>query len=185
MEKVLDTTTTAPRYRELVRDELDADQRRIFDEIGRPRAGAVPAPFHIYIESPELAALTQDVGAFCRYRTGLSPRLSETAILTTAAFWGAEYEFGVHAREARKAGVPENEIAALEKRERPNFTDPDAALVHDFAAAFYVTRDVPDDLFAAANARFGKRVVVELVGLLGYYSMLAIALRIYRVPAPD
>ncbi|HEY9214732.1 MAG TPA: carboxymuconolactone decarboxylase family protein, partial [Ancylobacter sp.] len=84
----MDTITkVAPRYRELVREELDADQRRIFDEIGRPRAGAVPAPFHIYIESPELAALTQDVGAFCRYRTGLSPRLSETAILTTAAYW--------------------------------------------------------------------------------------------------
>lgn len=178
------TVTAAPRYRELVREELDADQRRIFDEIGRPRAGAVPAPFHIYIESPELAELTQDVGAFCRYRTGLSPRLSETAILTTAAYWGAEYEFGVHAREARKAGVPENEIAALEKRQRPEFSDPDAALVHDFAAAFYRDRDVPDDLFEAANARFGKRTVVELVGLLGYYSMLAIALRIFRVPAP-
>ncbi|GLK74017.1 carboxymuconolactone decarboxylase family protein [Ancylobacter dichloromethanicus] len=184
MDTKHDMTTTHPRYRERVREELGADQRRIFDEIGRPRAGAVPAPFHIYVESPELAALTQDVGAFCRYRTGLPPRLSEIAILTTAAYWGAEYEFGVHAREARKAGVPESEIAALKRGERPDFADADAALVHDFSAAFYSDRDVPDALFEAANARFGKRTVVELVGLLGYYSMLAIALRIYRVPAP-
>ncbi len=42
--------------------------------------------------------------------------------------------------------------------------------------------DVPDDLFAAAQARFGEKAVVELAGLLGYYSMLAICLRIYRVP---
>jgi len=41
---------------------------------------------------------------------------------------------------------------------------------------------VPDDLFAEAEARFGKKAVLELAGLLGYYSMLAIVLRIYRVP---
>ncbi|MCS0504294.1 carboxymuconolactone decarboxylase family protein [Ancylobacter mangrovi] len=178
------TTASPPRYFELDPATLDTEQRRIFEDIGRPRAGQVPAPFHIYVESPELAATAQAVGAFCRYRTGLSPRLSETAILTTAAYWGAAYEFGVHAGEARKAGVPEAEIAALEAGRRPDFDDPDAALVHDFAAAVYRHREVPDELFEAAVARFGRRTVVELTGLLGYYSMLAIALRVFRVPPP-
>ncbi|MBS7541890.1 carboxymuconolactone decarboxylase family protein [Ancylobacter oerskovii] len=177
-------TDPAPRYRELDPAALDAEQRRIFEEIGRPRAGAVPAPFHIYVESPELAATAQAVGAFCRYRTGLPPRLSELAILTTAAYWGAEYEFGVHSREARKAGVPEIEIEALAEGRRPDFTEADAALVHDFASAVYRQKDVPDELFAAAVARFGRRTVIELTGLLGYYSMLAIALRVFRVPPP-
>lgn len=179
----MDTPTIEPRYRALTRDELDDEQRRVFDEIGRPRAGRVPAPFHVFLESPELCEMVQAVGAFCRYRTGLSPRLSETAILTTAAYWGAEYEFAVHSGEARKAGVPEAEIEALKEKRRPDFSDPDAALVHDFAAAFYERREVPDDLFAAANARFGRRTVVELTGLLGYYSLLAIAMRVFRVPA--
>ncbi|GLK84786.1 carboxymuconolactone decarboxylase family protein [Ancylobacter defluvii] len=173
-----------PRYRELDPAGLDADQRRIFEEIGRPRAGAVPAPFHIYVESPELAATAQAVGAFCRYRTGLPPRLSELAILTTASYWGAAYEFTVHAREARKAGVPEFEIEALAAGHRPDFTEADAALVHDFASAVYQHQDVPDALFAAAVERFGRRTVIELTGLLGYYSMLAIALRVFRVPPP-
>ncbi|QJP14556.1 carboxymuconolactone decarboxylase family protein [Starkeya sp. ORNL1] len=179
----LNTTTTEPRYRALTREELGDEQRRVFDNIARPRAGAVPAPFHVYLENPELCELVQAVGAFCRYRTGLPPRLSETAILTTAAYWGADYEFEVHSHEARKAGVPETEIEALAQKRRPDFSDPDAALVHDFAAAFYRDREVPDELFAAANSRFGRRTVVELTGLLGYYSMLAIALRVFRVPA--
>ncbi|MDR6953083.1 4-carboxymuconolactone decarboxylase [Ancylobacter sp. 3268] len=174
----------APRYRELDPAALDAEQRRIFEEIGRPRAGAVPAPFHIYVESPELAATAQAVGAFCRYRTGLPPRLSELAILTTASYWGADYEFAVHAKEARKAGVPEFEIEALAAGRRPDFAEADAALVHDFSAAIYRHKDVPDDLFAKAVARFGRRTVIELTGLLGYYSMLAIALRVFRVPPP-
>lgn len=177
-------TAAATRYRELDPADLDPAQRRIFEEIGRPRAGAVPAPFHIYVESPELAETAQALGAFCRYRTGLPPRLSELAILTTAAHWGAEYEFGVHAREARKAGVPEAEIEALAAGCRPGFTDADAALVHDFASAVYREKDVPDELFAAAVERFGRRTVIELTGLLGYYSMLAIALRVFRVPPP-
>ncbi|MFC7398440.1 carboxymuconolactone decarboxylase family protein [Chelatococcus sp. GCM10030263] len=175
----------SPRFRSLDRDELDDERRRVFDEIGRPRGGAVPAPFHIYVESPELASLVQAVGAFCRYRTGLAPRLSELAILTTAAHWKADYEFAVHAGEARKAGVPEHEIEALASGRRPDFDDEDAALVHDFAARFYRDNDVPDALFEAALARFGRRTVAELVGVLGYYSMLAIALRIFRVPTPE
>lgn len=180
----MDDITQSPRYRELDPAELDAEQRRIFEEIGRPRAGAVPAPFHLYVESPELAQTAQAVGAFCRYRTGLPPRLSELAILTTAAYWGAAYEFGVHAGEARKAGVPEPEIVALADGRRPDFDDEDAALVHDFASAIYQHKDVPDALFAEAVKRFGRRTVIELTGLLGYYSMLAIALRVFRVPPP-
>ena len=63
----------------------------------------VPTPFHILLESPELASLTQALGAFCRYRTALGPRLSELLVLIIAAHWEAEYEFAVHAPEARKA----------------------------------------------------------------------------------
>ena len=180
----MDASLTTPRYRELRPEELDEAQRRIFDDIAQPRAGAVPAPFHIYLESPELCELVQSLGAFCRYRTGLPPRLSEIAILTTAAFWEAEYEFGVHAKEARKVGVTDAEIAAIGRGDRPDFTDQDAALVYDLAATFYRERDVPDVLFETATARFGRRTVVELTGLLGYYSMLAIALRMFRVPPP-
>ena len=77
----------------------------MFDAIAAPRGGVVPTPFHILLESPELALLTQALGAFCRYRTTLGPRLSELLVLITATHWGAEYEFAVHAPEARKAGV--------------------------------------------------------------------------------
>ncbi len=171
------------RYRKLERDALSPEQQRIFDDIALPRHGQVPAPFHIYLESPELCQLVQALGAFCRYRTGLSPLLSETAILTTAASWKAAYEFEVHAGEALKAGVPEAVVEALRQGRAPSIEDPDMDLVYRFSAVFYEKRDVPDELFEEATSRFGRRTVVELVGVLGYYSMLAIALRVFRVPA--
>ena len=155
----------------------------MFDAIAAPRGGVVPTPFHILLESPELASLTQALGAFCRYRTQLGPRLSELLVLITAAHWGAEYEFAVHAPEARKAGVPETIIAALQANEPPRFDDAESQLLYEFAASFFKTRDIPDALFEKAVAQFGRRRVVELAGVLGYYSGLAMLLRIFRVPA--
>jgi 4-carboxymuconolactone decarboxylase len=171
------------RYRTLARSELTPEQLAVFDAIAAPRGGVVPAPFHVLLESPELADLTQGLGAFCRYRTGLGPKLSELVVLTTAAHWQAEFEFAVHAPEARKAGVSEAVIAALRAGTAPSFEDADSRLVYDFAATFFAVRDIPDDLFDSCVAHFGRRAVVELAGVLGYYSGLAILLRIFRVKA--
>ena len=169
------------RYRELAPHELSPAQKVLFDSIASTRGGVVPTPFHVLAESPDLASLTQALGAFCRYRTGLSPRLSELAVLITAAHWGADYEFDVHAPEALKAGIAQPVIDALRNGTTPLLEDDDSRLIYEFATVFYAERDVPDRLFADAVARFGRRRVVELAGVLGYYSGLAMLLRIFRV----
>ena len=173
----------APRYRELKREELTPEQQTVYDAIAIPRGGVVPAPYHVLLESPELAQLTQALGAFCRYRTQLGPKFSELLVLVTAAYWEAEFEFAVHAREAATAGIPGNVIESLRDHRVPDFADADSKLMYDFATAFFEAREVPDELFEQAVARFGRRGVVEVTGLLGCYSSLAILLRIFRVPA--
>lgn len=173
------------RYRELKRDELSAEQKALFESIASTRGGVVPTPFHVLAESPPLASLTQALGAFCRYRTGLSPRLSELAVIITAAHWGADYELAVHAPEALKAGVPQAVIDALREHRTPSFEDEESRLIYAFASTFYATHEVPDALFEEAVGRFGRRRVVELAGVLGYYSGLAMLLRIFRVAAPE
>jgi len=173
---------TGARYREFKRDELSPAQQAVFDAIAAPRGGAVPTPFHILLESPELASLTQALGAFCRYRTDLGPKLSELVVLITAAHWQADYEYATHASEARKAGIADSVIDDLRAGRTPHFEDAESQLVHEFATSFYRTRDIPDALFDRAVAQLGRRRVVELAGVLGYYSGLAILLRIFRVP---
>jgi 4-carboxymuconolactone decarboxylase len=171
------------RYRKLERAKLSPEQQQVYDAIAAPRRGAVPTPFHILLESPELASLTQALGAFCRYRTGLGAQLSELAVLITAAHWKAEFEFAIHAGEAATAGVPQSVIDALRDGRKPDFVDAESRLVYDFASTFFATRDIPDDLFARGVTQFGRPRVVELAGVLGYYSSLAILLRIFRVEA--
>jgi 4-carboxymuconolactone decarboxylase len=172
------------RYTPLERETLTPEQQRVFDAIAAGPRGGVPAPFHIFLHSPELADRAQQLGELLRYRTGLSPRLSELAILITAKHWGAAYEWSVHEREARKAGVPEPVIQAISAGVAASLTGDDA-LVYDFATAFYAKHEVPQPQFEATVARFGMRVDVELTSILGYYSMLAIVLNVFRVePAP-
>jgi 4-carboxymuconolactone decarboxylase len=168
------------RFAPLARDTLSLEQQRVFDAIRAGPRGAVPAPFHLFLHSAELADRVQQLGELLRYRTGLPPRLSELAILVTAKHWGAEYEWSVHEREARKAGVAESVIRAIAAGTSPQLSGDDA-LIHDFAHTFYTQRDVPEPLYDDAVARFGMRTVVELGSILGYYSMLAIVLRIFRV----
>jgi 4-carboxymuconolactone decarboxylase len=173
--------TQTKRYREITRSELSAEQQQVFDAIAGPRGGVVPAPFHVLLESPQLAAHTQALGAFCRYRTGFSAKLSELTVLIVAAHWDAEYEFHVHAPIAKREGVPENVIAAIRAKQPPKFDDAESKLIHAFATTFLMTNDVPDALFEEAVGRFGRRRVVDLAGILGYYSGLAMLLRIFRV----
>jgi 4-carboxymuconolactone decarboxylase len=169
------------RYRELKRNELSAEQQQVFDATAGPRGGFVPTPFHVLLESPQLASHMQALGAFCRYRTGLSPRFSEMVVLMVAAHFEAEYELYVHLPIAKKEGVPDNVIAAIRAKQVPKFDDAESKLIHDFVFTFFQLNDVPDQIFDQAVARFGRKRVVELAGILGYYSALAMLLRIFRV----
>jgi 4-carboxymuconolactone decarboxylase len=168
------------RYTPLTPEALTSAQKPIYDAIAAARHGSVPKPFHVFLQSPQLAESVQQLGALLRYRTGLPPRLSELAILVTAKHWEAQYEWSVHEGEARKAGVPEEVIRAIASGARPALANDDA-IVYDFATSFYAKHDVPDDIFKRAVETFGQKTVVELAGILGYYSMLAIVMSIYRV----
>jgi 4-carboxymuconolactone decarboxylase len=170
------------RFKPFLREELNPQQQVVFDAIRSGPRGTVPWIFHLYLESPELASRVQELGAFCRYRTGLPPHLSELAILVVARRWGAEYEWSVHEGEARKAGLAEEVIEAIGKGRAPDFADDDAALVYAFCSEYLKKNEVSDALFARAVERFGRKTIVELAGILGYYSMLAMAIRIFRLP---
>lgn len=173
------------RFTKLDPANLPPEQKAVYDVIAAGKRKAVPYIYHALLGSPELAQLTQQLGVYCRYGTEFTARQSELAVLVVAQHFQAAYEWSVHVEEARKAGLPENVIAAVEKGEKPEFADPDDELIYRFSKTYFEQNDVPDDIFVAAEARFGKKAVIELAGILGFYSMLAIVLRIYRVPPQD
>ena len=157
------------------------EQLAVLDEILSGPRGNLAGPFLAWIASPELAQPAQRLGAFCRYRTGLPLRLSELAILVTAAQWRAQAEWQIHYPIAMEAGLPAHVAESLLEGRRPVFEDADEALIYDFATELYDAKRVSDTTFGKAVQRFGHETTVNLVGLLGYYALVAMTLNVFAM----
>ena len=173
------------RLRDLRPDERDPAQRRVAAAAVAGKRGHVPAPLRAWLHSPEMGDRAQRLGEFLRYDTSLGPALSELAILVTARAWTAQYEWYAHKREALKAGIDPAVIDAIAARRPPVLPDPKAQVVYDYARTLHGQQRVPDALHAAAVAALGETGVVELVGLLGYYTLVAMTLNAFEIGVPE
>lgn len=176
-----DGCTVPPRLPGFDPSTASPAQQAVLDEILRGPRGNLDGPFLAWIASPEFAQHAQRLGAFCRYRTGLPLRLSELAILVTAARWRAQAEWQIHHPIAIEAGVPAVVADSIRRGERPVFGEPDDELIFDFASELYETKRVSDTTFEKAMHRFGRETTVNLVGLLGYYALVAMTLNVFDV----
>ncbi|MCP3473998.1 carboxymuconolactone decarboxylase family protein [Bradyrhizobium sp. CCGUVB1N3] len=173
------------RVRDLSPDEMNADQRSVAAEAAAGKRGRVPAPLRAWLHSPELGRRAQKLGEFIRYDTTLPPHLSELAILVTARYWTSHYEWYAHKREGLKAGIDPAIIATIAARREPAFPDPKAKLVHDYVKTLLAKGRVPDLLHAAAACMLGEQGVVELVGIVGYYTLVALTLNAFEIDLPE
>lgn len=162
---------------------MKPEQRAVYAQTMGGRRGSVPANVLVWLQSPNLAARAQKLGEFVRYDTVLPPRLSELAILVVARHWSSQYEWAVHETEAAQAGLPIAVVAAIRNREEPDLPSGDRA-VYVFARALVETGHVPDNAYHAVADVMGTRAVVELTALIGYYTMVAMTLNTFDIPAP-
>ncbi len=165
--------------------KLTPEQKAVYDAIASGPRGKVQGPLAIWLNSPGLADNAQRLGAFCRYGTSLEPRLSELAIMVTGRAWSAQFEWAVHKPIALKAGLSEAVVEAIRTRRTPPFERDDERVVHDFAKALHLDRKVPQELYDEAVATLGVTAVVELVGILGYYTLISMTLNVFNVPLEE
>lgn len=162
---------------------LADEQRRVVDEVRAGRRGTVPANVVCWLPSPELARRAAALGEFVRYETSLGPRWSELAILVVARHWSCAYEWAVHAGEALAAAVPAAVIDAVARGAPPELAGADA-VVYAFARELVATGRVSDVTYARAAETLGEAGVADLVGVVGYYTLVAFTLNAREVPAP-
>lgn len=174
-----------PRLATPTRDALDPAQQAVWDRIASGARGGVGGPFTALISSAELCARVEQLGVFIRYECSVPMRLREIAILCVGQHWKAEYEWYAHAPIAAKQGVPEAVIAAIGSgaAEIPFDAEPDRIVV-GFVRELLRSGQVGDAGYAAARALLGEKGTVELTGLVGYYSLLAMQLNVFQVPPP-
>jgi len=164
-------------------DLSDAQQAAAQAIIDGPR-GALYGPFVPLIRSPELMAAAQRTGEYLRYHSAIGVRLTELAILVTARQWDQQVEWAIHAPIARQHGITDNLVDAIAHRRRPSGMRDDEALVHDFCIELHQHKKISDHTYAGALAAFGEQGLVDLIGINGYYTFLAMVMNAAQTAVP-
>jgi 4-carboxymuconolactone decarboxylase len=168
-------------------DKLTDEQRALMSAIASGPRGQfkMGGPFFCYLHSPAFGELAQKLGAHLRFGTSIPPRLSEFAILTTAHHHKAQYEWAAHEPQAARAGVTRKTIEDLRNGREPKSAPKDERALYAFIKEVYRSGRASDRTYKAAHAILGDAGMVELVGLLGYYGLVAMTLNVFRMPVPD
>jgi 4-carboxymuconolactone decarboxylase len=165
--------------------QYDAAQQQAAADFMAARKYAVQGPFEPMMYSPKVMSAARGMGDYLRYASGIGNTLSEFAIIITARDWSQDYEWSIHAPIATKAGIKPAIIAAVRDGRRPEGMSGDETIIYDFAIEMLHNHGVSDPTWAAAEKRWGKPAVVDLVGILGYYTLNAMMLNAARYPAKD
>ena len=163
---------------------LTPEQRRVHDAILASPRGIVEGPLRVWLNSPGLADKAQALGAFCRYGTSLTPRLSELAIITTGAHWRAGFEWAVHAPIALAAGLDAGVVEAIRLGREPDLAAPAERAVYLFSSELLRAKRVCEATYRFARDTLGEVALVDLVGILGYYGFISMTINAFEVPLP-
>src|SRR5579862_1007250 len=132
------------RFAPLTYDKLTAEQKALVEDVLSGERGTLNGPFNITLRSPVMGDKAQKLGAELRFHSSLPQKLVEFAILITARFWNAQYEWSAHRKLALAAGLSPAVIEAVAAGRRPSSMQPDEQIVYNFADELFRTRQVSD-----------------------------------------
>ncbi len=172
------------RFKPLTYEQMTPEQKTMTDHVLAGDRGSMNGPYNVLLRSPEMGDLAQKYGAYMRFHSSIPHKLNELAILITARFWNSQYEWYAHHQYALKAGLSPAVIDAVAAGRQPTSMQPDEEIVYNFCHELLNARHVSDAHFKAAVDRFGERGVVDLIGVMGYYHLVSMALNVDRYPLP-
>ena len=183
--KVLPPEEQTPEQQALVKSIQSGPRASVQGSAANSGGGTVGSPFNVFLRSPELGEHLQRVGAYIRFKSSLGLRLNELAILVVARHWTSQYEWHAHHRLALQAGLDPAVAEAIAQGRRPANMKPDEAVIYNFTTELLNTQRVSDATFAAVREQFGEQGVMDLIGVAGYYVLVAMVLNVDRTPIPN
>jgi len=173
-------TLRGDRFKPPSYEQMTPEQKKFADLAlaGRGTGGS----FNVSLHSPEAGELFFAMGERVRFHMSVPDKLKELAILLTARYWGAQFEWLAHHRAAAQAGLSEAKIEAIAEGRRPAAMSPDEETVYTFITELFKTRHVSDAAFTAVKTLVGERGVVDLLVTAGYYQIVSMFMNVDRMP---
>ena len=172
------------RLLELPPEKLSPEQTAVFNRLVAGR-GRILGPYKIWIHSPTVADGMEHIGTFLNKKSSLSTREVEIGILVIAQHWDADYVRQAHIKAGKAAGLTQETIDAILAGRDPKLSDPHERAVHRFAASLVGGVKLPDAEFAEIEKTIGRAGVAEVLVLLGYYTSVALGMKVHEVPVPQ
>ena len=166
-------------------EQMSEAQRQAAAELAAGPRGRVAGPFIPLLRSPEFMSRLQKTGEYLRFHSALGARLNEFVILLTARRWTQQFEWFAHYPIALKAGVKAEVAQALAEGRRPVGMAEDEEIAYDFCDELSRTQAASDATYGRAVQKFGEQGIIDMIGVAGYYTMLAMIMNVARTPLPE
>lgn len=155
-------------------------QKDLYERIAGKR-GQVRGPYLAWMHRPELCDIVEKLNSYFRWDSPITGRISELCILLTARYWDAAYSWVAHAPKAVEEGVSQEAVDTLALTGRADFTAEDERVFFRFADELLREHFVSDATYADAVRVFGEEGVIDMVGAIGAFSMLAMLLNVFQI----
>lgn len=166
-------------------EAMTPEQSAACEEVKKGPRGKIPTPMIGWLPNPELARRLQKVGALLRFDTSLDAVETELAILVCARHWTSHVEWNAHKELALKAGMDPSIPVAIAARREPELPTARARTIYALCSALLTKGRMTDAVYRTAIADLSERGVTEVIGLVGYYTLVSFTLNTYELGLPE
>jgi 4-carboxymuconolactone decarboxylase len=178
--------TLAPeRMPMLAENKMTAQQKEAAAELAAGPRGEVKGPFVSLLRSPEFMRRVQKVGEYIRFICPIDKRLNEFAAIIAARHWNQQFEWWAHHRQAIEAGLDRKIADAVGEGRRPTGMAEDEEIVYDLLTEVLHNKGASEETYRRAVGKFGEQGLIDIIGIAGYYALLAMVMNVTRTAVPE
>jgi 4-carboxymuconolactone decarboxylase len=171
----------------LTAEQMTEAQRQAVDAMpeGTRRGSGVNPAYVALLRSPELMVRMQQTAEYLlRLSDAVDRRMFEFVILLAARQWTQQIVWRSHYPVALKLGIKSDTVQAIAEGRRPASMAEDEATAYDFFDELFRTRGVSDATYGRAVDTFGERGVIDMLGIVQFYTLLSMMMNVARTPVP-
>ena len=158
------------------REDLPDEAKALYDYFADPAGGTyagLRGPGGIRLHSPPVALAMQPLNRYLRRESGIPRPVRELAILVVARELDSQFEWTMHEPEALEEGISPEAIDIVKyRRPADHLPEPQATIIR-LGREIFRDHRVSPETFARAQAQFGRRMLIDLVSVMGNYAATA------------
>jgi 4-carboxymuconolactone decarboxylase len=174
---------TFGRYREVPIEQMGQEMKDAYDYTMELR-GIVPGPHKIWLANPKLSRTIVPTGLYYQKESTLTKAEIEIVTILINARWLSPYATYEHEGIGELLGhLPPETVQRMIGGQTVSFSDDRQQVVFDLTSALVIPRIVSAGLYQRAKAALGEAGIVDVVVLIGWFTMVSMTLNAFDVPA--